>query len=332
MSTTHVGPETSSPASDASAPPTPKLELIPPDKIRGNPENPRKHFPPDEIEILAESIEQIGVQVPITVFREPSDDGTEYVLLDGERRWRASRLIDLEAIPASVVAKPEGISNMLRMFNIHMLREAWQDMPTAWALEHLMNETDIRSPAELHRQTGLGVDRIRNIQIVLKFPREVQEAVDRGEMKFNALVELWKATRPARQNPERLPFTAEDIEGEFLQRSLDRQENDLIDFRKLGRLISAAAEDSVEGEAATEALSTLMQDPGVTIEEAYEMGAASSFEVHKVLRDLDRLPQRLRRVFRTGLSDDQAQTLNQAIQALRAELDLISAEHRDASA
>jgi ParB family chromosome partitioning protein len=311
-------------------PPTPILRLIPPDQIRPNPENPRLIFTPDEIEQLSDSIRQIGIQVPLTVYEDQADPEQPYVLLDGERRWRAAVRIDLERVPASVVAPPDDTTNAIRMFNIHMLRQAWKEMPTAWALEKLMKEIGVESPAQLHRLTGLGVDRIRNIQIVLRYPREVQEMVFREEIAFNALVELWKATRVLRKVPERLPFSAEEVQDEFIQRTLSSQEADPIQFRNLGRLITAALDEGVTGEAASEALGALMNDRGVSIAEAYEMGAASSFELSKVLRDLERLPQRLRRVFRIGLLPEQRNALVGAMTQLAQELGEIVEEAGDA--
>lgn len=73
------------------------LELSP-DKIVPNPAQPRLDFPQDELLQLAESIRQNGVLQPILVRR----DRDRYVLVAGERRWRASRMAGLKTIPAIV--------------------------------------------------------------------------------------------------------------------------------------------------------------------------------------------------------------------------------------
>ena len=75
-----------------------KLVELAPDRIVPNPNQPRKDFPKAELEQLAESIRQNGLLQPIVVRRDR--DG--YVLVAGERRWRASKMAGLRTIPAIV--------------------------------------------------------------------------------------------------------------------------------------------------------------------------------------------------------------------------------------
>lgn len=72
-----------------------KLLELSPDKIVPNPAQPRLDFPQDELLQLAESIRQNGVLQPILVRR----DRDRYILVAGERRWRASRMAGLKTIP-----------------------------------------------------------------------------------------------------------------------------------------------------------------------------------------------------------------------------------------
>jgi ParB family chromosome partitioning protein len=66
-----------------------------------NPEQPRQFFEPTELEELAGSIRQHGVIEPIVV----EECGDDYILHDGERRWRAARMAGLTMIPA-VISPP----------------------------------------------------------------------------------------------------------------------------------------------------------------------------------------------------------------------------------
>jgi len=70
------------------------------DQIRPNPEQPRRHFDPQSLEELAHSIRERGVLQPVIVKREAGSEG--YLLLAGERRYRASRMAGLAYIPALV--------------------------------------------------------------------------------------------------------------------------------------------------------------------------------------------------------------------------------------
>jgi ParB family chromosome partitioning protein len=72
---------------------------LPIERIRPNRRQPRSHFPPDELNALAESIRIHGVLQPLTV--SPLG-GEEYELVLGERRLQASRLAGLTTVPAIV--------------------------------------------------------------------------------------------------------------------------------------------------------------------------------------------------------------------------------------
>jgi len=104
-----------------------RIEYIPVDMIKPNPYQPRKQFPMQSLEELAQSIKQYGVIQPITV-RKSSQEG--YELIAGERRLRASKLAGLDYIPAVIVNTVEQDSAIMAMIenlqreNLHYLEEA----------------------------------------------------------------------------------------------------------------------------------------------------------------------------------------------------------------
>ena len=105
------------------------LELSP-DKIVPNPAQPRLDFSAGRALQLAESIRQNGVLQPILVRR----DRDRYILVAGERRWRASRMAGLKTIPAIVqeLSPQDGavlalIENMQRS-DLNFLRKLLQSM------------------------------------------------------------------------------------------------------------------------------------------------------------------------------------------------------------
>lgn len=297
-----------------------RLKEIETDSITANHNNPRRTFESRAIERLAASIEEIGLQVPITVYSNPKGGG--YVLLDGERRFRAAKLINKPTIPALVVPRPSAKENAVRMFNIHMLREDWEEIETAWALEHIMEETGISNDRELHNLTGLSVDRIRNMKRVLEFPRSYQDRVARGELKYQALVELDKSIlsrdpgRTGRQGQKAVvDLSKSQLRDVFLKKFESGVESDIVDLRHVGTLIDTAR--NAEGKVAKRAqaaLNKLVTEPDATIQEAYEFGAASSVEISKVLRDLNGLPGRVDDLISTIKEADE---MEQVVRALR---------------
>lgn len=75
-----------------------KLIELSPDKIVPNPAQPRTEFSREALQSLADSIRENGVLQPVLVRRERD----RYVLIAGERRWRASQMAGLSTVPAIV--------------------------------------------------------------------------------------------------------------------------------------------------------------------------------------------------------------------------------------
>ena len=75
-----------------------KFEIIPLDKIRPNPFQPRETFPKEEIEMLGDSIKGSNLVQPILVRKK----GDTYEIIAGERRWRAAQFAGLKEIPAII--------------------------------------------------------------------------------------------------------------------------------------------------------------------------------------------------------------------------------------
>src|SRR5206468_223850 len=95
--------------------------------IEPNPHNPRRLFDEEPMQVLRESVQKLGVLVPLTLYENPSSrrDHRKYVLLDGERRWRVAQDLGLQKVPTIVVDRPTDMQNILTMFHIHNVREGW---------------------------------------------------------------------------------------------------------------------------------------------------------------------------------------------------------------
>ena len=85
-------------------------------KIEANPNQPRREFDQEALQELANSIREIGIIQPITL-RQVDDD--KYQIIAGERRWRASQLAGLTAVPAYIrTIKDENVMEMALVENI----------------------------------------------------------------------------------------------------------------------------------------------------------------------------------------------------------------------
>jgi ParB family chromosome partitioning protein len=174
-----------------------ELLHIPVDKISPNPENPRLIFNQEKLDTLAESIFEVGILVPLIVFQE--DDG-RYILLDGERRWQCAKRLNLKDVPANIIAKPSKIENILRMFNIHNVREDWELMPTALKLGQVIEELKLTNERRLSEITSLTIGTIRRCKVLLSLTKKYQKALLDGEFKPDFFIEMEGVLRKIEDN------------------------------------------------------------------------------------------------------------------------------------
>ena len=110
---------------------------IPTNSVKPNPENPRLIFSEQGMLRLIKSIKESGILVPLTVYQK----NTGFIILDGERRWRAARRINLATVPCYVLPEPTNrMEYLLSMFKIHNVREDWKLLPTAKKLEQVIDQ------------------------------------------------------------------------------------------------------------------------------------------------------------------------------------------------
>src|SRR5580658_4553534 len=140
------------------------------DQLKANPHNPRKLVDGEDIHVLRESINRVGILVPLTVYQEKSTGN--YVILDGQRRWMCAQDVGLKTIPVNEVAEPTPVQNIVTMFQIHKLRKDWELMPTALKLEVLMRALhEIRGTA-LAELTGLDEAVVVRCKKLLSYNKE----------------------------------------------------------------------------------------------------------------------------------------------------------------
>lgn len=164
------------------------------DKIKANPDQPRREFSPDGLQELAESIKQIGIIQPITL-REMGDDS--YQIIAGERRWRASQLAGLTTIPAYIrTASDESMMQMALVENIQ--REDLNAIEIALAYQKLIEQYNLTQD-KLSEKVGKNRATIANYIRLLKLPAEVQVALQNKEVDQGHARALLGLNKPSLQ-------------------------------------------------------------------------------------------------------------------------------------
>ena len=146
-------------------------------KIKANPYQPRKEFDKKSLEDLALSIKQKGVISPITV-REESNN---YILIAGERRYRASKSIKLKEIPAYVI-EVKNDSDMMQIALIENIqRENLNPMEESEAYALLQNQFKL-SQNDIAKSVGKNRSTIANSLRLLQLPLEIRKSLKKNKI------------------------------------------------------------------------------------------------------------------------------------------------------
>ncbi|MBI2024173.1 ParB/RepB/Spo0J family partition protein [Candidatus Giovannonibacteria bacterium] len=155
------------------------------DRIKPNPLQPRTEFDETKLSELAESIRQYGVLQPLVVTRKeretPNGVITDYELIAGERRLKASRLAGLREVPALIRDEPiEKIKLELALVE-NVQREDLNTIDRAVAFNRLHDEFGLT-----HKEVGMRIGKSReyvaNSVRLLGLPEEIQDALRAGRI------------------------------------------------------------------------------------------------------------------------------------------------------
>lgn len=162
------------------------------DLIKPNPDQPRINFDEEALEELATSIRELGIIQPLTL--RSAEAGT-YMIISGERRYRAAKLAGLDTVPAYVrTANDSELTEMALIENIQ--REDLNAIEIALTFRKLIDQYNL-SQERLSERIGKKRATIANFLRLLKLPAEVQlglrdKAVDMGHAR--ALLSVEKPT------------------------------------------------------------------------------------------------------------------------------------------
>lgn len=303
-----------------------KLKLIPVDSVRRNPENPRLLFRQEEMDELLESIRTYGIQVPVSVYEERN----RYVLIDGERRWRCAVKLNLSTIPALVQDKPDRLTNILLMFNIHAMREQWDLLTIALKLKdviHLLAEKLSHEPneSEIAKHTGMKRGVVRRCRLLLGLPDKYTDmmltelAKPKRQQRFTEdfFIEMERALTTVERAMPDLVGDKEAVRRVLIKKFRRGVIPNRIDFRQMGKIARAANVDA-DAERAATALTRLFQDNRYSIREAFEDSVSGAYTERDILTRIRGLIERLRALRPDEIDEELRAGLGELLRILRA--------------
>jgi ParB family chromosome partitioning protein len=157
------------------------------EKVFPNPFQPRKEFEEAKLRDLADSIRQYGILQPLVVTRKEiqKEDGglaTEYELISGERRLRASKIAGLAQVPVLIRDKEESDQLKLELAIIENLqREDLNVVDRAKAFARLADEFHFKH-ADIAKKVGKSREYVSNTLRILLLPEEILQALTDGKI------------------------------------------------------------------------------------------------------------------------------------------------------
>ena len=148
--------------------------LLPIESIKPNKDQPRKNFEDSALKDLASSIREKGVIQPLTVRKS----GSDYEIIAGERRWRASKLAGIKNLPVVIIEADD--NEVLELALIENLqREDLNPIEEAEAYQKLSEDFNL-THEEISKKIGKDRSTISNQLRLLKLTRRAKEALIDG--------------------------------------------------------------------------------------------------------------------------------------------------------
>jgi ParB family chromosome partitioning protein len=210
------------------------LADIPIADIRPNPQQPREHFDEEALAALADSIREVGVLQPVLV--RATEDGT-FELIAGERRWRASRRVGLQTVPA-IIRVADDTMMLQHAIVENVQREELNPLEEAAAYQQLIEDFSLTHD-EVALRVGKSRATITNTLRLLQLPPSIQRHVKDGSLRMGHARALLGTPDRAFQEQLAKRAVAEDLSVREVESAIKAREG------------NAATEDAAAPKTAT---------------------------------------------------------------------------------
>lgn len=165
-------------------------------KVIADPQNPRQEFFPEELAKLEASIKKNGILTPLSVEEMP--DG-KYLLVDGERRYRASKKLGLTELPVIIYQPMSETERLVMRFNLQEHHSQWTAWEKANAVNQFRQQTGMDS-RELAHALGVGKRNIENFLLIASLSKRMTASFTDRKLPYEYIVELGAIMKTLKEN------------------------------------------------------------------------------------------------------------------------------------
>ncbi|MFP9117398.1 ParB/RepB/Spo0J family partition protein [Flavobacterium sp. RNTU_13] len=285
-----------------------KVQDINIEQLITNEFNPRARYNEEEEEELIDSILSKGILNPIIVYYDKQRD--KYIILDGERRYRACKKINIKTVPARVLLKePDLLESLSLMFHIHNVREEWTEFAISMTIRRIvdemgkniqnLNSSDMR---ELSTMTSLSTYKINKYLKFQDYPDSVIQKFLEYEIgpsnekpDPDILLEMHK---PIKDIGQLMPELLKNHNiGEIIDICIDKKDKGVIrnnkEFRLINKTLNAAKDGQIPIDQVKNQIERFFNDINFSPEDLYQSTSQNFYKYQSVLKTSKSLSQLL---------------------------------------
>lgn len=154
------------------------------EKLKPYSKQARKSFDKEEMDRLAATIREHGIQQPLTVITTPTPG--VYEVVSGERRLRASKVVGLERVPCIILDSHKNAEEIALIENIQ--RSDLHPIELARALKSMLKDNRHGEQTELANKLGLNASAISELLNFLSIPEHIQNTLIEKSIKTRAIL------------------------------------------------------------------------------------------------------------------------------------------------
>lgn len=159
-----------------------EIDLV---KLRPNPDQSRTIFDEVALRELANSIEQHGLIQPISIAPDPDSSSEGYIIVAGERRYRAHQLLNRTTIPAIITSGDPAEIAVIE----NLQRESLHPLEEAHALKNLMQKHRY-TQEDVSKVVGKARNTVTSLLRLTTLPQSIQDECPTSDISKSALIEL----------------------------------------------------------------------------------------------------------------------------------------------
>lgn len=185
--------------------------VLPVSSITPDPEQPRKNFNEEDLQRLASSLKTETQLQPITVFADRSSEEPRYIIMAGERRWRAAQIAGLETLNAVIEKKRlTNEEKMIRQYAENAIRADLDPLEKAVFYRQLI-DSKACSVRELAKDLHASPASVSRTMKLLEFPEDIQQLISDGQIPPTVAYKVLKIEGEEEQRGYIEEFIAGDV-------------------------------------------------------------------------------------------------------------------------